>query len=68
MFKALAMGANAVAIGRPALYGLALGGWEGALSVFEHMRDILAISMTLAGTPNVRSITREYLYRANALT
>ncbi len=68
VFKALAMGANAVAIGRPALYGLALGGWEGALSVFEHMRDILAISMTLSGTPNVRSITREYLYRANALT
>ena len=61
VFKALAQGANAVAVGRPALYGLALGGWMGALSVFEHLRDVLAITMTLAGTPNIRSITREYL-------
>jgi isopentenyl diphosphate isomerase/L-lactate dehydrogenase-like FMN-dependent dehydrogenase len=63
VFKALALGASAVAIGRPALYGLALGGWMGALSVFEHFREVLAISMTLAGTPNVRAISREYLYR-----
>jgi L-lactate oxidase len=29
VFKALAMGANAVAVGRPVMYGLALGGWMG---------------------------------------
>jgi lactate oxidase len=63
VFKALASGANVVAIGRPALYGLAIGGWEGALSVFEHLRDVLAISMTLSGTPNIASITREYLHQ-----
>ncbi len=63
VFKALAQGANAVAIGRPALYGLALGGWQGAHSVFEHLREVLAISMMLSGTPNIRSITREYLYQ-----
>lgn len=63
VFKALAMGANVVAIGRPALYGLALGGWQGAHSVFEHLREVLEISMTLAGTPNIRSITREYIYQ-----
>jgi lactate oxidase len=62
VFKALAHGASAVAIGRPALYGLALGGWQGAHSVFEHLREVLAISMTLSGTPNVQSITRDYLY------
>ncbi len=63
VFKALAQGANAVAIGRPALYGLALGGWQGAHAVFEHLREVLSISMLLSGTPNIRSITREYLYR-----
>jgi lactate oxidase len=63
VFKALAQGANAVAIGRPALYGLALGGWQGAHAVFEHLRHVLSISMMLSGTPNIRSITREYLYR-----
>jgi lactate oxidase len=59
--------ADSVAVGRPVLYGLALGGWQGAHSVLEHLREVLEISMMLAGTPNIRSITREYIYQSNVV-
>jgi L-lactate oxidase len=61
VFRALAIGANVVACGRPVLYGLALGGNLGAQSVLEYLRDDLYIVMQLAGTPNVKSITRDYI-------
>ena len=61
VFKALALGADVVAVGRPVLYGLALGGHLGAQSVFEYLRDNLATVMVLAGTPDIKSITKEYL-------
>ena len=37
VFKALASGADLVAIGRPVIYGLALGGSVGVRQVFEHL-------------------------------
>ena len=61
VFRAIALGANVVACGRPVLYGLALGGHLGAQSVLEYLRDDFYIVMQLAGTPNVKSITREYI-------
>ncbi len=61
VFKALALGANVVGCGRPVMYGLALGGAQGVQSVLEHLRDHLTIVMRLAGTPNIKSITRDYL-------
>jgi isopentenyl diphosphate isomerase/L-lactate dehydrogenase-like FMN-dependent dehydrogenase len=61
VFRALALGANVVAVGRPVLYGLALGGHLGAQSVLEYLRDDLSIVMHLAGTPNIKAITRDYI-------
>jgi isopentenyl diphosphate isomerase/L-lactate dehydrogenase-like FMN-dependent dehydrogenase len=61
VFKALALGANVVACGRPVLYGLALGGALGAQSVLEYLRDNLAVVMRLAGTSSVAEISRENL-------
>jgi L-lactate oxidase len=61
VFKALALGATVVGCGRPIMYGLALGGTLGVPSVLEHLRDNLTIVMRLAGTPNVKSITRDYI-------
>lgn len=61
VFRAIALGANVVACGRPVLYGLALGGHLGAQSVLEYLRDDLYIVMQLAGTPNLKSITRDYV-------
>jgi len=59
VFRALALGADVVAAGRPVMYGLALGGNLGVQSVLEYLRDDLYIVMQLAGTPNIKSITRD---------
>jgi L-lactate oxidase len=61
VFKALALGANAVAIGRPALYGLALGGWMGVQAVFQHLDGELEMTMRLAGARTISEISRRYL-------
>jgi L-lactate oxidase len=61
VFKALALGATVVGMGRPIMYGLALGGALGVQSVLEHVRNNLIIVMRLAGTKNVKEITRDYI-------
>jgi lactate oxidase len=61
VFRALALGADVVAAGRPVMYGLALGGHLGVQSVLEYLRNDLYIVMQLAGTPDIKSITRDYI-------
>jgi L-lactate oxidase len=61
VFKALALGANAVAIGRPVLYGLALGGWMGVQAVFQHLDGELEMTMRLAGARTIAEISRRYV-------
>jgi isopentenyl diphosphate isomerase/L-lactate dehydrogenase-like FMN-dependent dehydrogenase len=61
VFRALALGADVVAAGRPVMYGLALGGHLGVQSVLEYLRDDLTIVMQLSGTPNIKSITRDHI-------
>ena len=61
VFKALALGANAVAIGRPVLYGLALGGWMGVQGVFQHLDGELEMTMRLAGARTISEISRRYV-------
>lgn len=56
VFKALASGADLVAIGRPVIYGLNLGGAEGVTSVFEHLNKELSITMQLAGTKTIDEV------------
>ncbi|KRM11682.1 L-lactate oxidase [Paucilactobacillus suebicus DSM 5007 = KCTC 3549] len=56
VFKAIASGADLVAMGRPVIYGLALGGAKGVESVFNHLNDELKIIMQLAGTKTVADI------------
>ena len=46
---ALALGADAVLVGRPALWGLAAGGEEGARSVLELLRAELELALALCG-------------------
>ena len=66
VFRALALGANVVALGRPVLYGAALGGAQGVQAVHDHLRAELVMTMRLAGTPTIKSITRNSLLRAEA--
>ena len=61
VFKALAMGANACAIGRPVLFGLALGGWMGVQGVLEHLNAELKMTMRLAGVKSIADISKAYL-------
>ncbi|WP_027108516.1 alpha-hydroxy-acid oxidizing protein [Lacticigenium naphthae] len=62
IFKALASGADIVAIGRPALFGLALGGWKGVRSVFDYFQTDLTRVMQLAGTQDIEHIKRTSLH------
>ena len=56
IFKAIASGADVVAIGRPVIYGLALGGWRGVVSVFDYLKTDLKRVMSLAGAQTVEDI------------
>lgn len=66
VFKALALGADAVALGRPVMYGLALGGAEGVRSVYDKLKQELAATMQAAGCGTVAEITRAFVGRAQA--
>jgi isopentenyl diphosphate isomerase/L-lactate dehydrogenase-like FMN-dependent dehydrogenase len=64
-FKALALGANAVLIGRPQLYALAVAGAAGVAHLLRVLRDELEVTMALAGCPTIASITTGALTRAD---
>jgi L-lactate oxidase len=66
VFRALALGASVVAIGRPTLYGSALGGAQGVETVHTHLKNELNMVMRLAGTPDIKSINRDFVERAEA--
>lgn len=57
VFCALALGADAVVIGRLAAYGLAAGGEAGVRRTIELLTEELRTLMILAGTPDIASIT-----------
>jgi 4-hydroxymandelate oxidase len=57
VLKALALGARAVLIGRPVLYGLATAGEAGVARVFEMLRQELVIDMMLCGLEDLGAIT-----------
>jgi 4-hydroxymandelate oxidase len=61
VFKAIAMGATAVCIGRPYLYGLAVGGEVGIARVLEILRSELEMTMCLVGCPELRSASPQWL-------
>lgn len=58
VFKALALGARAVGIGRPYLWGLSAFGQPGVERVIDILRAELQLAMRQCGTPTVKQITR----------
>ena len=58
VLTALALGARAVLIGRPYLWGLAVDGERGVVRVLTLLRDDFALSMALAGAPAIDRIDR----------
>ena len=63
IFKALALGARAVGIGRPYIWGLAAFGQEGVERVLEILRAELTLAMLGCGVPSTRQVTRQYVLR-----
>lgn len=61
VLRAISLGADAVAIGRPMLYGLNLGGAEGVQQVFEHLSEELRIAMLLAGVDSIKKLNAQFL-------
>lgn len=62
--KALALGARAVCVGRPVLWGLAVDGQAGVEHVLALLRDELDLAMALCGAPNVAACTPDLIFRA----
>lgn len=60
-FKALALGARAVLVGRPYVYGLALAGQEGVRAVVQHLIAELDLTMALTGCRTIADITPDAL-------
>ena len=66
IYKALAIGARAVGIGRPYIWGLSSFGQEGVERVLEILRAELSLTMRQCGTPSVAQITRAAILRNGA--
>merc|ERR1712050_37814 len=65
IFKAVALGATAVGVGRPVLYSLASYGEKGIVKMVHLLQDELQMVMRLSGTPNVPSITKDHVIAKN---
>ena len=66
IFKALALGANAVGVGRPYIWGLASFGQEGVEAVLRILTRELQMVMRQAGTGSIAKITRRHVVARSA--
>ena len=66
VFKALSLGARAVGIGRPYVWGLASFGQEGVERVIELLHTELILTMRNCGVPSTAKFTRDFLLRNGA--
>jgi isopentenyl diphosphate isomerase/L-lactate dehydrogenase-like FMN-dependent dehydrogenase len=61
IFKALALGADGIGIGRPYIWGLSSFGQEGVEAVLQILRDELYMVMGQAGTATIKEINGSYI-------
>ncbi|HVV61097.1 MAG TPA: alpha-hydroxy acid oxidase [Pseudolabrys sp.] len=61
ILKALALGARAVLIGRPVIWGLTVNGPDGVAAVLDHFRDELIRAMQLSGVAKLADITPDLI-------
>ncbi|MFL5827695.1 MAG: alpha-hydroxy acid oxidase [Thermoleophilaceae bacterium] len=64
VLKALALGARAVLVGRPILWGLACGGEAGARRVLEILRAEFETALALAGCPSAADLDETWVTKA----
>jgi L-lactate dehydrogenase (cytochrome) len=65
LFKALALGAKAVGLGRPTLVGMAAYGEEGVEKVVQIFKDEMEMHMRLMGTPTIADMTPDMVITRN---
>jgi len=65
VLKALALGAQAVAIGRPVLWGLALAGQQGVEDVLRLLLEEFDLALALTGCRNLSDISRDLVERSS---
>jgi 4-hydroxymandelate oxidase len=63
ILKALSLGARAVLIGRPVLWGLSTRGAEGVQAVLDYLRDELIRAMQLSGVARLADAKRDLVVR-----
>jgi len=63
--KALALGAQAVLVGRPPVFGLSVAGEEGVSDVLEMLRTELALALSLIGVTRPEQLTRAHVQPVN---
>jgi len=66
IFKALALGADFVWVGRPVLWGLAYKGQAGVELALKLLQDEFRLCMALAGVISVKEISKHYLMKVDA--
>src|SRR5699024_9845050 len=64
VFKALALGATAVGLGRPWVYALAIAGERGVREVIQNFKADFELTLGLAGCRSLTDITRDSLQQA----
>ena len=68
ILKAVALGADVVALGRLQAWGLAAGSVAGCVRMLEIVEDELVSAMGLAGLTSISQVTSKYVCRAEAVT
>lgn len=63
ILKSIALGADAVLIGRPVIWGLAYNGENGVTDVLNILRKELDLAMALCGCTDIKNISRELIFR-----
>src|SRR2546430_6257077 len=61
VIKALTLGANAVLLGRPYVYGLAVAGQTGAARVIRNLMAEIALTLALIGAHDVKALDRSWI-------
>jgi isopentenyl diphosphate isomerase/L-lactate dehydrogenase-like FMN-dependent dehydrogenase len=67
VLKALALGARAVLVGRPVVWGLAVGGEDGVGRVLALLRDEITLALTQLGCPSPTDVTRAHVAPSGAV-
>ncbi|MCK9912128.1 alpha-hydroxy-acid oxidizing protein, partial [Microbacteriaceae bacterium K1510] len=63
IIKAIALGASAILIGRPYIYGLAVAGETGVRRIIENLLTDLNLTMANCGIRSIGELNRSFLYR-----